>query len=78
MGRREQRAELQASWNVYVPREGRTPFTKKDLRAASEPVSTREAFRSGLTASPFSEAAASIPSDAAAMLPRTLIAKGTR
>lgn len=36
MGRRELRAELQATWSVYTPRRPGTPFTKKDLEDADE------------------------------------------
>lgn len=36
MGRRELRAELQATWSVYQPRVPGTPFTKKDLEDADE------------------------------------------
>lgn len=34
MGRREQRAEMQRTWNVYEPRVGSRPFTAKDLEDA--------------------------------------------
>jgi hypothetical protein len=36
MGRREQRAEMQRTWHVYVPVVAGKPFAAKDLHDANE------------------------------------------
>lgn len=47
MGRREQRRELESTWNVYVPRKPGTPFTRKDVEDADERSSQGEPMSPG-------------------------------
>jgi hypothetical protein len=47
MGRREMRAELQASWSTFTPRVPGTPFRRKDLEDADERASLGEPSHPG-------------------------------
>jgi hypothetical protein len=80
MGRREMRAELEASWSVYEAREPGTPFRRKDIEDADElrALSVREmrdeaaAAEGSLLAKPARDVQLS------RMLPLALIAQGSR
>lgn len=75
MGRRELRAELQASWSTLEPREPGKPFTKKDIADAEERAS---AEAGAAAAGDALDAQAAKHRDLASAIPRRLIALGVK